>query len=456
MHSLRDLSRWLFLATLIVAPWFYGGTTAWSIELTNGLVGLVLVFWVASLVVDWRRPIVPRSLMIIAGAVLLLGWWMALNAHSVYDTRFRIFVPVATLLPALGGSADYVLSCAMMVRVTLLLGTIMFVTEMVQRPRWLLRLWSALAISGGAIALLGLLQKASRAPMIFWQPGGSPAHFTSTFFASFYYHANAGAFLNLVLPAVIGLTCWFVTRHERGVARGLLAGTSVIMLIAIASNTSRMAQIVSGLLILTLLGTVVRPLITRAVRGDKKTLAIGALIVAIVIVAVAQATHLDQPLLRWQQFTKQLPVDERWAANRTALTAAGDAGAFGFGPGVFRAIFPHYQQLAGGHPRGTWRFLHDDYLQTVLEWGWIGAIALGTLFFGGIAFAVRNYLRPEEWSNRQRVLLLCSLLALIGVAIHAAVDFPLQIFSIQLLVATYLGICWGSGTWKVESRKSKG
>src|SRR5437762_1347313 len=188
--SLRSLARWLFLATIIAAPWFYGGTTAWSIELTNGLLGLVLVFWAASLAVDFRRPMVPRGLVIIVGAVLLLGWWMALNAHGIYDTRFRVFAPVAGLLPQLAGSADYVLSCAMMVRVTFLGGAVMFVAEMVQRPRWLLRLWTALALSGTAIALLGLLQKASRAPMIFWQPAPPAMHFTSTFFATFYYHAN--------------------------------------------------------------------------------------------------------------------------------------------------------------------------------------------------------------------------------------------------------------------------
>ena len=443
--SLRGLARWLFLATLVIAPWLYGGATAGSIALINAILALVFIFWVISLLVDRRAPFVPASLAMIVGVILLQGWWMALNAHSIYDRVFRWFLPVAPFFPQLAGSTDYVLSSAMMVRVTALISVIVLVADMVARSSWLLRLWTTVVISGGAVASLGLVQKASGAKMIFWQPPIWPP--LDTFFATYVYHANAGAFLNLVLPATVGLVCWLFMRSERRVARAFLIAGAVIVLLAIVSNTSRMAQAIAGLLLIVLLVTVARPLVARAVRAEKSVLIIGTIIFAIVIFAIAQAAHLDRPLARWRAVAQNLPVDQRWAADRAAVSGIADAGAFGLGPGVFRAVFPRYQQASQGKVQGTWRFLHNDYLQTILEWGWVGSFSFAVLFFGGIAVGLRNYRKAEVWSSRQRILLACVVLALGGVALHATVDFPLQIYSIQLLVATYLGICWGSGVW---------
>src|SRR5438876_110114 len=109
-----------------------------------------------------------------------------------------------------------------------------------------------------------------------------------------------------------------------------------------------------------------------------------------------------------------------------------------------------------------------------MEWGWAGGTLWAVIFFGGIATGIYNIRWQEnfrraariharerpfefcseraahspvpgtwEWTSRQRLLLPLSILALIGVAAHALIDFPLQIASIQLYAVTFLGICWG-------------
>ncbi len=454
--SLRSLARWLLLATLVIAPWLYGGTTAWSIELIDGLLGLALGLWIISLVLERRWPMVPRRLVIIAGLILLFGWWMVLNAHAIHDSTFRVFAPVHSIVAIAAGSSDYVLSLAWMLRATALLGVVCLTAEISQRPVWLLRLWYAVAISGGAIALFGLIQKGTGAEMIFWQPGAADSKEIYPFFATYYYHANAGAFLNLLLPPVAGLAIWVAGRRGPSWVRAACLTTLLLVLVAIVSNTSRMAQAVAGGLVLVMLVGIARPAVRFMAGVEKRTLVVGGLVLAVTIFAIAQASHLDRPLKRWKGLSEQMAESSRWPAYQVALNGVGEAGLLGFGPGTFGAVFPHYQQ-AVPTLGGTWRFLHEDYLQTLFEWGWLGGALIAALFFGGIGFAIRNYLRREDWSNRQRILLPCVLLALIGVALHAFVDFPLQIFSIQLLAASYLGVCWGSGGWgnKVESRKAK-
>ena len=446
--SLRSLARWCFLGTLVVAPWLYGGTTAESIEVINGMLGVALALWIGSLLVDRRWPLVPRGLVLMALGILIMGWWMVWNAGAIYDSTFGVFVPLAPVLPRAAGSADQVLSLAWMLRATLLLGAVGFTAELAQRPVWLVRLWYAIVIAGGSIAVLGLAQKAAGAKMIFWRPPVWPP--METFFATYFYHSNAGAFLNLVFPPIAGLVLWTWVRHGSPWARAACLTTLLLVALAILSNTSRMAQAVGGALAIAMVGLVARPALRLLARAEKRTVVLGIVVGAVAVLAIAQAVRLDQPFRRWQQFSEQWPVSARWAANRAALGGVNDAGVFGFGPGTFRAIFPHYQQSSTERLEGSWRFLHDDYLQTILEWGWIGSALIAALFFGGMAMGIRNYFKAQDWSYRQRILLASALLALAGVALHALVDFPLQILSIQLFAATYLGICWGSVGWNKD------
>ena len=415
----------------------------------------VLLLWVIELLLNRRKPRFPRFLLFLLMALLAIGGWMVLNAGAIVDTDFGVFVAIAKFVPHAPGSVDYALSAAWMIRAALLSGTILFVADLSQDNRALLHLCYAIGFVAGSIALLGLLQKATGAPMIFWQ--SSPEGPIKTFFATFYYHGNAGAFLNLVLPLAAGLALRAFTAPSGPNVRAMWAACFVLCLASVAANTSRMAQFV-GLLSIIALGWRLGPaLLRRLSRTERKAALGGAAAFLFVLYAVAQASQLDQPLRRWQQVTENIPNDARWLAARVAISILPEAGAVGFGPGTFRVLFPVYNNPHKPPALGFWRFLHEDYLQTLLEWGWLGSALWALLLFGGIVFAIRNFNRPraQNWSHRRRLILPLLVIALGGVAVHALVDFPLQIASIQLYVATYLGICWGSGSWAAETEQGR-
>ncbi len=376
---------------------------------------------------------------------------MVFNAKSIYDSDFFVFVPLRNFAPPLSGSVDYAISGAWMIRGALLLGVMWFVADLSQSDRWLLRLWYVIGLAGGSIAFLGLLQKATGAQMIFWQPPPPRLDLRiSTFFATYYYHGNAGAFLNLVWPLSAGLVIRAFSSRRRSGMRAIWTIMLIVTISGVLANTSRTAQVVALLLVLMICAQF-GPAILRTLSGGRKSVAIaGVLAIVLAMVALAQSAHLEQPLKRWQSEGQRIASDARWRAFRVAMGALPDAGFFGFGPGTFRSVFPTYNIGSANEAAGRWRFLHEDYLQTLLEWGWLGGSLWGLLFFGGITVGILSYNKRarREWRPRRRVLQPLVIIAVVGVALHALVDFPFQIESIQLYVATYLGICWGSALWR--------
>jgi len=92
-----------------------------------------------------------------------------------------------------------------------------------------------------------------------------------------------------------------------------------------------------------------------------------------------------------------------------------------------------------------WSMAHNDYLQTLVEFGWIGLSLACAVLLGGIAHALRA-IRIEfaDVHDSDGILIGGVVAALLGVIVHAMFDFPLQIASIQVTVIVLLGICWSA------------
>jgi O-antigen ligase len=118
------------------------------------------------------------------------------------------------------------------------------------------------------------------------------------------------------------------------------------------------------------------------------------------------------------------------------------AGWFGFGPGTFSIVFPFLLREHGVELDGILRYAHQDYLQTLLEWGTVGFALWAMLVGGGIA-RVAIYLWRGSAIRREHALgLALTALSIFGVLIHSLIDFPLQIASLQLITAVLLGQLW--------------
>jgi hypothetical protein len=165
------------------------------------------------------------------------------------------------------------------------------------------------------------------------------------------------------------------------------------------------------------------------------------------VVGVTASIGWGPMLNKWRILGSQLTAENpRWLVASVAWRMIGDAGPFGFGAGTFALAFPHYMNASGVMIPGIWRHAQQDYLETVIEWGWLGAAVWLVLCAGAVICGIRA-LRAENLDLADRTLVFLSVVALAGVALHSLVDYPLQVASLQLYVATYLGMCWGSPRW---------
>ena len=434
-HTLKESSRYLLLGSLVYAPWAYGCTLPWTAALLDDLLAAVVLLWLAGCAFGRKGPVLPVVPLVCAVALLGLGTFMAWNAHFRYDPATQCFAIVGGAEWRLPGAIDRSRALAATAHAAALLGFLLCVCDTARGRLWRRRLLAVMALNGASILLLGLLQRVTAASMIFWQPGpaGSP------FFGTFYYHGNAGAFINAVLPLCAAFGGRALCRPGAEAGRALWIPAFLLCLGAAAVNVSRAGSLLSALLAVAI--ALFELCAARRRLSSWLSAAAAALAVCGALAALALSTGAADAWAKWGMLNGQLHDEEnpRYLVTSVCWEMARDAEGCGFGPGTFEIAFPHYTERLGDTIRGVWRFAHQDYLQTVIEWGWIGAGFWAVLLFGGMARLLGEH--PEQ---DPRLRFACGL-ALGAMAPHALVDFPFQIPSLQLYAAAFLGVAWARG-----------
>jgi len=448
---LVDAPRVLLLGVLAYAPWAYGCTREWSLAALNVALLVVVSLWIAGCLARRCLPRIHPILLVIVVLLLLQGWWMTVNSGWSYDAQFAPH-PRPNLSSRLPGSIDHAVSLPSMLGLSGMLGIICFAADLAGDRRWRKLMLRTMALVGVSLVILGLSQKVTHSPGIFWQQEGHEA----TFFGSYRYHANAGTFINLTWPLVAVAFAQALRRERRRGRQLLWGGALVICLTGALANTSRASGAITVFMLLAWGGVTAWRRFRRPGDPINPGMAAGAVMAFVTLIFLAVAVGgLDATLRRWGQFDREISLsNSRLMGALVCVDMLPQSGWLGFGPGTFQTAFPFFNKDTSESTSGVWLQAHQDYLQTLVEWGWLGAFLWACLGLGALAWVIWSLVRHRGFSSRSERLAATGMTAaLLATFTHAVVDFPLQIASLQLYTAILVGICWHHVMTTIATRR---
>ncbi|HEY2574461.1 MAG TPA: O-antigen ligase family protein, partial [Verrucomicrobiaceae bacterium] len=228
----------------------------------------------------------------------------------------------------------------------------------------------------------------------------------------------------------------------------------------LAMNSSKGGHVIAAGLIAVLLGVLaLRSHAVIAKLGWKHLFAFGILLLCALTVLIV-GTDTARSADRWLEYLRRTESDSRLATARICLGMLPAGGLFGTGPGTFVASFQTYVAASHLHEDAIWKYAHNDWLQYFVEWGFIGgaiwlilwslplrraAEHLRVIVQRGFIWEIAHRRRGSERRHRsiealRQYLTFGASLSLLGVAVHALFDFPLQIMSLQIYAFTLAGM----------------
>jgi hypothetical protein len=437
-NILTDIPRWGLLGLLVLAPWVYGSTRPeGKFLLTVGLL-VILGLFLLSLLATFRLPRLKVASAILTGLLLLQGWIMVLNPKQIFVPAIFAYIHLPAAIPWLPGVVNQATAQSQLLLVTGQIGAFWISSDLANNLHWRTRVWWVMSLTGVSLVTLGLAQRMTGARAIFWDPVADPS---STFFATYHYHGNAGAFLNLVLPLIAAQAILTFARKSSHAGMSFWSIATLTTAACAFINVSKAAMVIA---IFILLALVCQQLNQREFGNWPKTKwAVVGVVVLLLFAGLVWAFGFGDSLNRWIELPSFDTDRSRWLVDQAiARYALPASGWWGFGPGTFQITFPFFTQQLGDRAPGIWQNAHQDYLQTLMEWGYLGSAVWAALFFGGLRKAIVRLRQPGSWQSEARLLSWACIVSLSGLLVHSLVDFPLQIPSLQLYAAVILGFLW--------------
>jgi O-antigen ligase len=292
-------------------------------------------------------------------------------------------------------------------------------------------LLGAIAVFGISLSIFGIALKFLGVGVIPFTK--SPCN---TFFGTYVYHAHAAAFLNLCWPASLV----FVIRSMYGyqpLARAVWINGFLLTFVALFVNISKFGHLMA------LPGLIFALIVLRKGMPPREARVPPSVLVVIGLLLLGGVVTFAFPLAavsvrRWDEVL-QMGMGGRPILYDVAISIIRVYPWWGTGAGTFHIVFPFFTGHLGNQMPGLFSHAHQDYLQTIVEWGLPGALLWFALVGGGFLKGCREqWRRPGEPSSG------VALVALSILGVHALIDFPMQCGSLRAYAAVYLAMLWRS------------
>jgi O-antigen ligase len=289
-----------------------------------------------------------------------------------------------------------------------------------------LLLW-ILCLNGAVLALEAILQRLSGTNKLLWLVVPHINSDPISQFGPYAYRANAATYFNLIWPISLGF--WLVLRRSawRSPLSGHRFGSDSHMVLLPCAVFMAACPIIStsrgGALIAVGNIMVTMAILLWCTRKEKIWLRLGTFLLFAIILGFSAYLGFKQLAPRFKTiFIDQM--SQRTEIYENALPIAQEFPVFGTGPGTFSSLYQLYRD-----PGQMWHaYLHDDWLETRVTFGWIG---FGLILLMLAMTVSRWFVGHGINSSWDFVAMLWA--AIGGCMLHAKFDFPFQIHSIVIL-----------------------
>ncbi len=206
-----------------------------------------------------------------------------------------------------------------------------------------------------------------------------------------------------------------------------------LMLVVTCMLAQSRAGVVLGAGVILALFAIILFDTARASRGSRRIFALVATAAGLVAVQVGLWGVLDR--------FKADPFDDgRVIVQATTLGAARDAAPWGTGLGTFRRVYEQREPVETVISAYVNR-AHNDWLEFHLEAGWPGAVLLAAWILWWLAATWRaGRLDADREDPAMRLVRRLATVALVAIAIHSLVDFPMRTIALSTVVAAMVAI----------------